>query len=237
MIKISKRVTAGAVLAALLAVPFAASADHRDDRNDRHRAEERHERQERYETRRRVSRADFAPFGARVQRLPEGHVHLSFGFGSYYYFGGNYYRWANPGYYVVVRAPIGARVGFLPPGYVAFTIGPRRYFYANSSYYLWDPAIREYVVVPEPAGAATAIGSQNGQTEESSASADAGELYAYPDKGQSEAQAKRDRYECHLWASDQSGYDPTYPDQQTAKRDDYRRAMTACLVGRGYTVR
>ncbi len=237
MIKLSTtRITAAAVLAALLAVPFAASAD----RDDHRRSEERHERQERqerYETHRAPGRVDFARFGTRVQRLPEGRVRLSFGVGSYYYFGGNYYRWVNPGYYVVVRAPLGLRVGFLPPGYVAFTLGPRRYFYANSTYYLWDPAVREYVVVPEPEGAGAALGSEAPQSSEGAAPAENGELYAYPEKGQSDEQTKRDRYECHLWASDQAGYDPTYPDQNTAKRDDYRRAMTACLVGRGYTVR
>jgi hypothetical protein len=37
------------------------------------------------------------------------------------------------------------------------------------------------------------------------------EIYAYPTKGQSAEQQKQDRYECHVWASEQSGYDPTKP--------------------------
>ena len=37
----------------------------------------------------------------------------------------------------------------------------------------------------------------------------AAELYIYPNKGQSQEQQSRDRYECHLWAVQQSGYDPT----------------------------
>jgi hypothetical protein len=34
-------------------------------------------------------------------------------------------------------------------------------------------------------------------------------LYVYPKQGQSEAQVDRDRYECHLWAVKQSGFDPS----------------------------
>jgi hypothetical protein len=39
--------------------------------------------------------------------------------------------------------------------------------------------------------------------------AGAQEIMAYPTKGQSAEQQKQDRYECHVWASEQSGYDPT----------------------------
>jgi Glycine zipper len=37
----------------------------------------------------------------------------------------------------------------------------------------------------------------------------AAELYIYPNKGQSQEQQSRDRYECHHWAVQQTGYDPT----------------------------
>jgi hypothetical protein len=33
------------------------------------------------------------------------------------------------------------------------------------------------------------------------------ELYIYPSKGQSQEQQSRDRYECHLWAVQQSARD------------------------------
>jgi hypothetical protein len=39
--------------------------------------------------------------------------------------------------------------------------------------------------------------------------ANAQDIMAYPTKGQSADQQKQDRYECHVWASEQSGYDPT----------------------------
>jgi len=35
------------------------------------------------------------------------------------------------------------------------------------------------------------------------------DIYAYPAKGQSQAQQDRDRYECHSWAVNQTGFDPS----------------------------
>lgn len=37
------------------------------------------------------------------------------------------------------------------------------------------------------------------------------QVYVYPTAGQSDAQLDRDRYECHVWAVKQSGYDPGEP--------------------------
>ena len=36
-------------------------------------------------------------------------------------------------------------------------------------------------------------------------------LIIYPSKGQSQQQLSRDRYECHTWAVQQTGYDPSNP--------------------------
>lgn len=168
--------------------------------------------------------------GERVRRLPEGRVRVTVGVTPYFYYGGAFYRPLRPGY-VVVRAPIGAHVRTLPPGYVTFGIGTRRFFFVDSTYYLWWPSTRDYVVVEEPEGAKEAMAAR------SKTPTQTGELFAYPNQGQSEEQTKRDRYECHLWAADQSGYDPTYRNQPADLSDDYLRAMTACLVGRGYIVR
>ena len=65
----------------------------------------------------------------------------------------------------------------------------------------------------------------------------------YPKGGQSVEQQAKDRYECHRWAADQTGFDPTHADggvaanAATAKRADYLRADGACLEGRNYSVR
>lgn len=61
--------------------------------------------------------------------------------------------------------------------------------------------------------------------------------------GQSEQQQWADRYECHKWAKDQSGFDPTLTapsgmtrEEINSHREQYRRAFSACLEGRGYSV-
>ena len=41
------------------------------------------------------------------------------------------------------------------------------------------------------------------------------DVYIYPNKGQSQQQQSKDRYECHTWAVQQTGFDPTKP--QTAQ--------------------
>lgn len=35
------------------------------------------------------------------------------------------------------------------------------------------------------------------------------ELFIYPNDGQSAEQQQKDRYECHVWAAEQTGFDPT----------------------------
>ena len=62
-------------------------------------------------------------------------------------------------------------------------------------------------------------------------------LYVYPAAGQSEAQTADDRYQCHVWAAGQSGYDPTLGAGSRDEADGYSRAFTACMEGRGYVVR
>ena len=41
------------------------------------------------------------------------------------------------------------------------------------------------------------------------------EVYAYPKQGQTQEQFEKDQFECHKWATGQTGFDPTKP-QQTA---------------------
>lgn len=174
--------------------------------------------------------ADRHTVGTRVDRLPSGRFRVHVGNRSLFYYGGVFYEPRRPGY-IVVRPPMGAHVPMLPTGYVSFGIGLRHFFFVNSTYYLWEPRTRDYVVVAEPEGAAAAMTADG--------SAESYQVFAYPNQGQTEEQARRDRYECHLWAADQSGFDPTYSDDtaSAASKGDYRRAITACLVGRGYVVR
>ena len=66
------------------------------------------------------------------------------------------------------------------------------------------------------------------------------EVIVYPAKGQSQEQQSRDRYECHQWAVHETGVDPSLWDEYEITyedRSEYRRAISACLEGRGYTVK
>ena len=146
----------------------------------------------------------------------------------YYYDAGIFYRPYGSNFWISVSAPIGARVHALPAGYVTFGYGGNTYYRAQSTYYVYDRPARQYVVVDPPAGAPPAVAG---------APASAGELFVYPARGQSDETTQRDRYECHLWAVSEIGVDPSYGQADDRDQADYRRALTACLEGRGYTVR
>ncbi len=68
------------------------------------------------------------------------------------------------------------------------------------------------------------------------------ELGIVPKNGQSQEQLWADRYACYNWAREQSGFDPAKPaggvtaPDPAAKSADYRRAFSACMEGRGYSV-
>jgi len=62
-------------------------------------------------------------------------------------------------------------------------------------------------------------------------------MYVYPSAGQSAAQMSEDKYQCHVWAADQSGYDPTNGAGKREDADSYTRAFTACMEGRNYVVK
>jgi hypothetical protein len=125
------------------------------------------------------------------------------------------------------------------------------YYYANDVYYTWNAGSNGYVVTdPPPAdgeeSAASAPADGNYDSAEpgsssasvgSPSSAGSAEVYAYPKSGQTDEQQATDRYECHKWAIAQSGFDPTRGSQASGNSVDYRRAMVACLDGRGYSTK
>jgi hypothetical protein len=165
--------------------------------------------------------------------LPGGYVNVHYHGSPYYYRGGAWYRPYGPRF-MVVAPPIGIGVGFLPPYYTTVWFGGMPYYYADQTYYMWRPERREYVVTQPPSGQPAQVGASP------SSNAD---VYVYPKNGQTEAQQSTDRYECHAWAVQQSGFDPTKPSGGVAESDiearraDYRRAEGACLEGRGYSVK
>jgi hypothetical protein len=173
-------------------------------------------------------RVHYHPIGYRVSVLPSSYIRIYVGSYPYFYFSGVFYR-SYSGGYIVVRAPIGAVISVLPIGFIEFYLGGVTYYYVNDTYYIWDEARLAYIVVEKPNGAESAI-----------AEATEGRLFAYPKQGQTEEQQARDRYECHRWAVRESRVDPTVDDEGSITRrdrDNYRRALAACLEGRGYAVK
>jgi hypothetical protein len=133
-----------------------------------------------------------------------------------WYYGGWWYPWA-------------ATVAFLPFYYTTVVIGGYPYYHADGHYYA--PVEGGYMVVNPPQGAVNQVPPSAPSVEQ---------LFIYPRKGQSEKQQADDRYQCHRWAVDQTGYDPTQPPggvPSVQKRADYQRAMSACLDARGYTAK
>jgi hypothetical protein len=180
--------------------------------------------------------------GAYVTTLPHSPVVITRPGGNYYYAGGVWYRPYGASF-VVVGAPIGVFVPVLPTYYTTLWVSGTPYYYANDTYYTWSPDQGGYQVVdpPSPVGYPPADPASAAPPTPTTPTDD---LYAYPQAGQSAEQQSKDKYECHKWATSQSGFDPTQsgggavpPDQAGSARDSYQRAMSACLEGRGYSVR
>lgn len=165
--------------------------------------------------------------------LPYGYASVHYHGAPYYYGGGVWYRPYGP-QFVVVAPPFGIGVSFLPPYYTTVWFGGVPYYYADQTYYQWYPQQRQYVVTQPPGHQPEHVGQ---------APSNDANVFVYPRNNQSEAQQSTDRYECHAWAVQQSGFDPTRPSGGVAdneiesRRADYRRAEGACLEGRGYSVK
>ena len=67
------------------------------------------------------------------------------------------------------------------------------------------------------------------------------EMFVYPQKGQSDEQMEKDKYECYSWAKKQSGFDPMEipkasapaPKQEKKKRGALKGAAGGALLGAG----
>jgi hypothetical protein len=161
------------------------------------------------------------------------------GYHGGYYHGGYYHPYYAHGYYPYYyhypfygSLAFGVYVASLPYYYNTFWWGGVPYYYGDGNYYTYDDQVNQYKVVEPPPTAADA----HGQSVTS-------ELFVYPKNNQSEDQQRTDRFECHQWAVNQTGFDPTNIDANKGaaiapdKPADYRRAQTACLNGRGYSVK
>jgi len=170
--------------------------------------------------------------GSYVRQLPPRHAIVHHHRDRYYYGHGIWYRPYGPRYRVV-HPPVGLYVSVLPAFATTVWFGGYPYYYANDVYYAWRPSRRVYEVVDPP---------RDNEIEDAVVM-DSEDLYVYPRNGQSEAQQAQDRYECHRWAVDETGFDPSESGggvargERADRREDYFRALAACMDGRGYTVR
>jgi hypothetical protein len=148
-----------------------------------------------------------------------------YGYGGYGWRGGYYGGWGWGG------LGLGLYFAALPLYYSTLWWDGIPYYYADNTYYRYDGGIRQYVTVaPPPELQAQAQSQEPVGTD----------LMAYPKNGQSTDQQAKDKYECHHWATTQSGFDPTQgatASVSAGKRGDYMRAQAACLDGRGYSVK
>jgi hypothetical protein len=173
----------------------------------------------------------YPPRGRFVDRLPNHPIDVPFRDSHYYFQGGVWYRPDGPRF-LVVAPPIGLGVSILPPYYTTLWVGGVPYYYADDVYYTWHPDRREYVVVDPPRETDTYLPPPAPE-----------QLFVYPKQGQDEQRMAKDRYECHRWAVEQSGFDPIQPaadlpaTQLPVRRADYLRATKACLEARDYSVR
>jgi hypothetical protein len=190
----------------------------------------------------------YAAHGVVVTGVPARPFIVTHAGAPFYYSGGVWYAPHGPSF-VVVAAPVGVFVPVLPPFYTTVWFAGLPYYYANDTYYVYH-ADQGYEVVDPPGDPGAAIQGPQGPSYPGAPPPSANgpppegeDLFVYPQNGQSPDQEANDKYECHKWASSQTGFDPTQvgggvpPDQTVAKGTDYRRAMRACLEGRGYSVR
>jgi len=183
-----------------------------------------------------------------------GYNHGGYHSGSAFFFGAAlgaaltfpfYYSYARdpgPYYYSPYYAP-GPTVYVNPPVYVQ----SQPVYVQSQPNYAVAVAQPRTVVTQTPNSGVIELGPVNAQPSvnanpapsRESGQAPADQWFVYPSKGQSQQQAANDRYECNRWATSESGYDPelrTHRNPETGYVN-YGRALSACLEGRGYTVR
>jgi hypothetical protein len=172
----------------------------------------------------------YPPMGSIRPSLPDGYRPYYRGGSRYYFSGGIWYAPRGPGF-VVIAPPPGLVISVLPPYYSTVWFGGVPYYYADNVYYTQSDG--GYAVVDPPDNADSPSPPP--------ADAPQADLMIYPKNGQTKEQQAADQFECHNWAKGQTGFDPTQPGGGVsgdggAARNNYNRAMSACLQGRGYQV-
>jgi Family of unknown function (DUF6515) len=159
--------------------------------------------------------------GYAVAALPAGSISIGFGPSQFFFHSGVWFRPLG-GRFEVILPPLGIIIPVLPPAYVTLMIGGAPYYYANGVYYA--AAQQGYAVVAAPPGAETAQPLPPAAVPVALPAP-----IIYPRNGQSVAQTQADQQECSRWAAAQPN--------ATVDASVFQRSVSACMDGRGYTVR
>jgi hypothetical protein len=62
------------------------------------------------------------------------------------------------------------------------------------------------------------------------------DVFIYPSKGQNPQQQEQDKYECHTWAKQQSGFDPTNPPPASTATPSPQSGSAGGAVARGAVI-
>lgn len=163
--------------------------------------------------------------GLTIPLLANGY---SNGYSSSWY-GGSPYYYADDGYYV----------SYPQRGYRVLSPSER----VITEHYVYEsPSPAPVVAAPPMSGAPTPSYVQQAAPAQTQPQAPVqpqpqAQLYAYPNKGQTATQSTFDRIECERWGSEQTGYRPSQSVEDAKRKADYTRAISACLEGRGYSVK
>ncbi len=181
----------------------------------------------------------YPPSGTVVASLPAGYRPVFRGGERYYFNAGIWYAPRGSGF-VVIAPPPGLVISVLPPYYTTVWYGGVPYYYADNAYYTWQPDQNGYAVVDAPPDADQPSSPPPAPDPSQTPTAES-DLIIYPKNGQTPEQQSADKFECNNWARSQTGFDPTQPSggvqgDVDRARNNYDRAMTACLSGRGYQV-
>ncbi len=166
------------------------------------------------------------PFGIIIPILPYGYSTLWWRNEPYYYADDVYYVRAPGGYRVIEAPPIDeVIVEDQPPTSVTVTSPPTARPVA--------PVVAQQPAAPSVTGNAVPTPTYA----PSAVAATPETLFVYPKGGQTATQTSFDRIECDRWAVGQTGFEPSQPSADPARRGGFLRAVAACLEGRGYTVK
>lgn len=164
-----------------------------------------------------------------VDALPRGHLRVPYRGGEYFFHDGYWYRPDGPRYVLVVP-PRRVRVRSLPPYAEQVWLGSVLYFLAAGTYYLWHADTREYEVVSRRRGQRDPFIRSAGRPPATT---------WWPTRARPGARPAEPRpLRVPPLGGGRERLRPggaTYaPAAEVA--NGYRRAMAACLSGRGYSV-